>query len=159
MRYRIGHGFDLHRFSEIGTEVMIAGVAVPHSKGLIAHSDGDVAIHALCDAILGALSLGDIGSHFPDTDPQYSNRESAFFLNEVISLMKGQGYQIENIDITVITQKPKLRPYIDSMKVSLSSICQIPLSSVSIKGKTLEGVDAIGREEALAAHAVVLLYQ
>ena len=159
MSYRIGHGFDLHRFSETGTQVMIAGVAVPHNRGIIAHSDGDVAIHALCDALLGAVALGDIGQHFPDTDLQYQNKDSAFFLEKVVSLIQHEGYHISNIDMTVITQKPRLRPHVESMQKRLSTLCRIEPNQLSIKGKTFEGVDAIGREEALAAHAVVLVYK
>lgn len=159
MSYRIGQGFDLHRFSNTGTAVMIAGVAVPHSSGVIAHSDGDVAIHALIDALLGALALGDIGQHFPDTDPQYKNAESRQLLKQTLLIVKEKGYEIENIDMTVIAEKPKLKPYTVAMREVLALDCEVSLGQVSIKAKTMEGVDAIGEQKALSAQVVVLLKQ
>lgn len=155
--YRIGQGFDLHKFSASGDFVMIAGVAVPHSSGIEAHSDGDVAIHALIDALLGALALGDIGQHFPDTDPQYRHIDSLQLLNHTLSLIQKQKYSIQNIDITVITEHPKLKPYTLNMREVLSAACGLQLDQVSIKAKTMEGVDAIGAGQALSAEAIVLL--
>ena len=155
--YRIGQGFDLHKFSSSGTFVMIAGVAVPHSVGVEAHSDGDVAIHALIDALLGALALGDIGQHFPDTDPQYRHCDSRQLLKKVLSIIKEKGYGVENMDITVIAEVPKLKPYTVAMREVLSLDCGLKLDQVSIKAKTMEGVDAIGERKALSAQAVVLL--
>jgi 2-C-methyl-D-erythritol 2,4-cyclodiphosphate synthase len=155
--YRIGHGFDLHKFSTVGASVMIAGVAVPHSLGIEAHSDGDVAIHALIDALLGALALGDIGQHFPDTDPQYRGCDSRQLLKQILFIIREKGYSIENLDITVIAEVPKLKPYTMAMREVLASDCALSMDAVSIKAKTMEGVDAIGERKALSAHAVVLL--
>ncbi len=159
---RIGHGFDLHAFQEGEAQqahVMIAGVAVPHERGVKAHSDGDVAIHALCDALLGALALGDIGQHFPDTDPRYHQKDSAYFLEHCMVLVREQGYVIANLDITVLAELPKIKPFTAAMRARLAPLCGVEVGQISIKATTLETMDAIGQKRALAAHAVVLLQE
>ena len=156
MSLRVGLGFDLHRLEE-GRPLWLGGVEIPSSKGCIAHSDGDVLIHALCDALLGALALGDIGTHFPHNDPLYKNKESIFFLREVNKLLKENHARIINIDSTIILEKPSLKNFKTLMAEKLTSELGISPHQVSIKAKTHEKVDAIGNEEAIAAHVVVLL--
>ena len=153
---RIGHGFDVHAFGP-GSEVVLGGVKVPCDAGLVAHSDGDVVIHALCDALLGAVALGDIGKHFPDTDAAYAGADSRELLRHVLALVVGQGFEPINIDITVIAQKPKLAPHIDAMKNLLASDLGLAQNAVNVKATTTERLGYIGREEGIAAHSVVLL--
>ena len=155
---RVGIGYDIHKLVE-STEFdfKLSGISIPFEKRCLAHSDGDVAIHALIDALLGAAALGDIGTHFPDTDPAYKNADSALLLQHCNALLKQYHYVIENIDINIITEKPKLAPYIPSMRDKLSEILNIDITKISIKAKTNEQLDAIGRGEAIAAQAGVLV--
>jgi len=155
---RVGIGYDIHKLINSNElEFKLAGISIPFHKRCVAHSDGDVAIHALIDALFGAAALGDIGTHFPDTDPEYKNADSAMLLQNCFQLLSKNGYIIENIDINIITEQPKLAPYINSMRVRLSEILQMDLEKISIKAKTNEQLDAIGRGEAIAAQAIVLV--
>jgi 2-C-methyl-D-erythritol 2,4-cyclodiphosphate synthase len=156
MDVRIGQGIDAHRFGE-GDHVTLGGVRIAHDKGLIAHSDGDVIIHALCDAILGALGLGDIGHHFPDTDPNYKGADSRVLLRHVVALMRERKLQVGNVDITVVAQAPRIATHIDDMQFNLSDDLGAKLSHVNIKATTMEGMGFTGRKEGIAAFAVVLL--
>jgi len=153
---RIGHGFDVHKL-EAGKPLVLCGVNIAHTHGLKAHSDGDVAIHALCDAMLGAAALGDIGRHFPDTDVKNKNRNSREFLLEVKQLTQNAGLKLNNLDLTIVAQKPKLAPYIEKMQRSLSGILSTDIANINIKATTAEGLGFTGREEGIAAHAMVLL--
>ncbi|TPH19339.1 2-C-methyl-D-erythritol 2,4-cyclodiphosphate synthase [Litorilituus lipolyticus] len=155
---RIGHGFDVHKFGGDGP-LMLAGIEVPYSQGFIAHSDGDVAIHALCDAILGALAMGDIGNHFPDTDDQYENISSRILLRHVISLMAEKKYQIGNTDLTIIAQAPKIAPFLLQMRTCLAEDLQCNIEQVNVKATTTEKLGYAGRKEGIAVHSVVLLNQ
>lgn len=155
---RAGIGYDIHKLVENNElEFKLAGISIPFSKRCVAHSDGDVAIHALIDALLGAAALGDIGTHFPDTDPQYKNADSAILLLRVHQLLKENDFAIENIDLNIITEQPKLSTKINLMRHSLSKLLNIDVTKISIKAKTNEQLDAIGRGEAIAAQAVVLI--
>ena len=156
--FRIGIGYDLHRLVE-GRKLVLGGVEIPFEKGLLGHSDSDVLTHAICDALLGAAALGDIGTHFPDSDPKWSGAPSLNLLAKVVELVDQHGFGITNIDATVIVERPKLKTYIDSMREQLASVLRIPIDRVSIKAKTNEGLDSVGRNEAIAAHAVVLLHR
>ena len=153
---RIGHGYDAHAFSE-GRPLILGGVNIPHNKGLAAHSDGDAVIHALCDALLGAASLGDIGAHFPDNDPAYRNIDSRILLRNVMAKIHDLGYELCNADITILAQVPKLAPYILSMRDILAGDMRVNVSDVNIKATTTEKMGFIGREEGISAFAVVLL--
>lgn len=153
---RIGHGFDVHKFGGNGP-LMLAGVAIPYEKGFIAHSDGDVAIHALCDAILGALCLGDIGNHFPDTDGQYENISSRILLRHVVSLMTEQGYEVGNGDITIVAQAPKIAPHLLAMRECLSDDLNCSIQQINVKATTTEKLGYAGRKEGVAVHCVILL--
>lgn len=157
---RIGHGFDLHQFEPApNSSILLAGVPIPYHQKIKAHSDGDVVIHAVIDALLGALALGDIGQWFPDDDPTYKNASSQMMLSKVMDKVHEMGYTIGNMDVTIITQKPKLKDMIPLMREALSESIQAKLGQVSIKAKTHEKVDAIGQEKAIAAHVVVLLHE
>ena len=156
MDIRIGHGYDVHALAE-GLHLMLCGVEIEHSKGCVAHSDGDVAIHAICDAMLGALALGDIGKLFPDTDQQYKGIDSTVLLKHVVELVKSNGYSISNIDCTIAMQRPKLRPYIDTMRTRLSEVVGIAVDRISVKATTTERLGFEGREEGVSTTAVVLL--
>lgn len=157
MEMRIGHGFDVHRFGP-GDHVVLGGVRIPHDRGLVAHSDGDVVIHALCDALLGAAALGDIGSHFPDTDPEYAGADSRALLRRVVALIRGRGgLVVANVDCTVIAQRPRLRPHIEAMRRHLAADLGVGAERVSVKATTTEGLGYTGRGEGIAAHAVCLL--
>ncbi len=153
---RIGHGYDVHAFTE-GDHIVLGGVTIPHSHTFAAHSDGDVLIHALCDALLGALALGDIGKHFPDTAAEFENIDSRILLRHVVGLFHEQGYRLGNADMTVIAQAPKLSPHIESMRARLAADLQAELSQVNVKATTTEKLGFAGRREGIAAHAVVLL--
>jgi 2-C-methyl-D-erythritol 2,4-cyclodiphosphate synthase len=153
---RIGHGYDVHAFTA-GDHVMLGGVRIAHSKGIRAHSDGDVVLHALCDALLGAAALGDIGRHFPDTDAQWKGADSRTILRETVKLVAGRKLKPSQVDITVIAEAPKLAPHVMAMRVVISKGLDIPLDRVNVKATTHEGLGAIGRGEGLAAHAVALL--
>ena len=153
---RIGHGIDVHCFGD-GDSVTLAGVTIPHSHGLVAHSDGDVALHALCDAMLGALALGDIGKHFPDTDAAYENADSRVLLRHVVALVRSKGYQVGNCDVTMLAERPKLAPHIALMQERVAADLGITTDCVSIKATTTEKLGFVGRQEGIEAHAVVLL--
>jgi 2-C-methyl-D-erythritol 2,4-cyclodiphosphate synthase len=153
---RIGQGFDAHRFKS-GGRLVLGGVEIPHDKGMEAHSDGDVVIHALCDAILGALALGDIGKHFPDSSAEFNGIDSRILLRKVMTLIGEHDYTINNADITIIAQEPKLAPHIDAMRTVLAEDMQTERQNVSIKATTTEGMGFTGRGEGIAAMASVLL--
>ena len=153
---RIGQGFDAHRFSE-GTRLVLGGVEIPHDKGLEAHSDGDVLIHALCDALLGAMSLGDIGQHFPDTSGEYKNIDSRILLRNVEEMMRQRGLRLVNADMTLIAQQPKLASYIKQMREIIASDLHTAVMNVSVKATTTEKMGFCGRGEGIAAQAVVLI--
>lgn len=154
--YRIGLGYDIHKLTE-GRDLIIGGVKITHEKGLLGHSDADVLIHAIIDAMLGALALADIGTLFPDTDPKYKNIDSTILLKHVYELIQTKGYAIENIDSNIIAQRPKMMPYIPKMKETLCQILNIEENRLSIKAKTNEKMDAVGQEQAIQANASVLL--
>jgi len=156
MSFRIGQGYDAHRFGP-GEHVMLCGVAVPYHQGFIAHSDGDVAIHALCDALLGALALGDIGQHFPDTNDEYKGIDSALLLSHICSLVSGHGWRLCNADITIIAQAPKLLPYREQMQLRIADVMQVSPDMISVKATTTEKMGFEGRGEGIAAQVVVLL--
>lgn len=153
---RIGHGYDVHKFGGQGP-VIIGGVTIEHSEGLIAHSDGDVALHALCDALLGACAMGDIGHHFPDTDDEYKGVDSRHLLRHVYGLVKAQGYQLGNLDITIAAQAPKMAPHIESMRQAIASDLDAEISQINVKATTTEKLGFVGRKEGIATDAVVLL--
>ena len=153
---RIGHGYDVHRFCE-GNHVMLGGVKVPSDFGVEAHSDGDVLLHALCDALLGAAALGDIGRHFPDTDDAYANADSRGLLRHVISLVSAEGFQFGNADLTLVAQAPRISDYIDSMRSCIAEDIGVDVSQINVKATTTEKLGPMGRKEGIAAHAVVLL--
>jgi len=154
--FRVGIGYDVHAL-EPGYDLTIGGVKIPHDKGLKGHSDADVLVHAICDALLGALSLGDIGKHFPDTDPQFKGISSLKLLSRVSELIRKEGYTVVNLDSVVVAQRPKLSPYIEKMKENISSVLGILPSQVSVKATTTERLGFEGREEGISAYAVVLL--
>ena len=153
---RIGHGFDVHAFGP-GNRVMIAGVSIEHSHGVIAHSDGDVALHALCDALLGAAGLGDIGAMFPDTDPRWSGADSRELLRQVVARLAQEGLGVSNADLTVIAQAPRLAPHLAEMRARIAADLRVSPGRVNVKATTTERLGFTGRGEGLAAHAVVLL--
>lgn len=153
---RIGHGYDVHKFGS-DKPLVLGGVTVPYEQGLVAHSDGDVILHALCDALLGALALGDIGKHFPDSDAQYAGADSRLLLRHCITLMQARGYRLGNLDLTVVAQAPRLRPYIDAMCVVIAEDCDCAVEQVNVKATTSEGLGFTGRKEGIACYAVVLL--
>lgn len=154
---RIGHGIDVHRFGP-GDQVTLAGVSIPHDHGLIAHSDGDVALHALADALLGALALGDIGQHFPDTDSAYRGADSRVLLRHVLTLVQDHGYRVANVDLTVLAERPKLAPHIPLMRERVAADLAVMPSQVSVKATTTEQLGFVGRREGIEAHAVVMLW-
>lgn len=156
MSYRIGSGIDFHQLAE-GRQLWIGGVLIPHHKGSVGHSDADVLLHAICDAMLGALCLGDIGVHFPDTNNAYKNIDSKILLQKTFNLIQEKGYSIVNIDSTLCLQQPKIAPFIHNMQQAISVILSIQLSDVSIKATTTEKMGFAGREEGLMAYATVLL--
>jgi 2-C-methyl-D-erythritol 2,4-cyclodiphosphate synthase len=153
---RIGHGYDLHALAP-GRRLVLGGVDIPHSHGPIAHSDGDVLLHALADALLGAAALGDIGQHFPDTDPAYAGADSRVLLRRVEALVRDAGYGVVNIDATVLAQRPKLAPHRDAMRANIAADLGLDIGAVSVKATTTEGLGPVGRGEAISAHAVCLL--
>jgi 2-C-methyl-D-erythritol 2,4-cyclodiphosphate synthase len=155
---RVGQGYDVHRFGE-GDHLVLGGVSIPHKQGLIAHSDGDVLIHALCDALLGAAALGDIGHHFPDTDAEFAGIDSRELLRHVMQLLNDAGFRLNNVDATIVAQAPKLAPHIDKMKQLLADDLEVGASRVNIKATTTERLGFEGREEGIAAHAIVLIEQ
>ena len=153
---RIGHGFDVHAFGGEGP-IIIGGVKIPYAQGLLAHSDGDVALHALTDALLGAVALGDIGKLFPDTDMQYKGADSRGLLREAFAQVKARGYHVDNVDVTIIAQAPKMRPYIDEMRGLIAQDLQCDIAQVNVKATTTEKLGFIGRGEGIACEAVALL--
>ena len=154
--YRIGHGYDVHKL-ETGEKFVIGGIEINHDKGAVGHSDADIIIHVMCDSILGALSEGDIGKHFPDTDEKYEGIDSKVLLVEVMEILNKKGFQINNIDVTVLLQKPKLRNHIIKMIETLSAVMKIDKKKLSIKATTTEGLGFVGREEGVAAHCITLI--
>jgi 2-C-methyl-D-erythritol 2,4-cyclodiphosphate synthase len=155
---RVGQGYDVHRFGE-GDHIMLGGVRIPHQQGMVAHSDGDVLIHAICDALLGAAAMGDIGHHFPDTDDQYADANSRDLLRQVVGLLKDHGFRLNNVDATIVAQAPKLAPYIQDMRQVLAADMGIELVQVNIKATTTERLGFTGREEGIAVHAISLVEQ
>lgn len=153
---RIGHGFDVHKFGGEGP-VIIGGVAVPYEQGLIAHSDGDVALHALCDALLGAIAAGDIGKHFPDTDDKWKGADSRELLKDVYRRVKESGYRLGNADVTIIAQAPKMAPHIEAMCASIAQDLETDIGNINVKATTSERLGFTGRKEGIACEAVVLL--
>ena len=156
MSIRIGQGIDFHQLAE-GRELWLGGIKIEHNKGAVGHSDADVLLHAICDAILGAACLGDIGTHFPDTDQQYKNIDSKILLQRTIDLIRKEGYTIVNIDSTLCLEKPRIKPYVPQMQQTIGAICQLTVKEVSIKATTTERMGFVGREEGLMAYATVLL--
>lgn len=156
MSFRIGFGTDFHQLVE-GRDLWLGGVKIPHDKGAKGHSDADVLLHAICDAMLGALSLGDIGKHFPDTDIAYKNIDSKILLNKTFELIAKKGYSVVNVDSTICLEFPKIRPFVDLMQTSIATILHIAPEDVSVKATTTEKMGFVGREEGLVAYAVVLL--
>ena len=153
---RIGHGYDVHRFAE-NRELILGGVNIPYEKGLLGHSDADVLLHAISDALLGAAALGDIGKHFPDNDDSFKNIDSRILLRKVVELLEEKGYKIGNIDATVIAQKPKLAPYISVMKENIAKDCKIDSDRVNVKATTEEGLGFTGELLGISAHAVCII--
>jgi 2-C-methyl-D-erythritol 2,4-cyclodiphosphate synthase len=158
MNLRIGQGYDVHKFGDSGP-ITICGMKIEHEQGLLAHSDGDVALHALCDALLGALALGDIGKHFPDTDAQFKGADSRELLRHVMTLVQQKGYQIGNLDLTIVAQAPKMAPHIQGMREIICQDVNAELSQVNVKATTTEKLGFAGRKEGIACYAVVLLNQ
>ena len=158
MDFRIGHGYDVHALAE-GLPLVVGGIEIAHTKGCVAHSDGDVLIHAICDALLGATGLGDIGQHFPDTCPAYKGIDSKLLLQKTKALIDHRGYAISNIDSVVCLQRPKIRPFIDDMRHCLAEILELDVDDLSIKATTTEQLGFEGREEGVSAYATVLVYK
>jgi len=157
MSYRIGSGVDFHKLAE-GRDLWLGGVKIPHHKGAIGHSDADVLLHAICDALLGALSLGDIGVHFPDTDDSFKNIDSKILLKRTFDLIKKEGYSVVNIDTTICLELPKIKPYVGAMRKVIAAILEVTEKDVSIKATTTEKMGFAGREEGLVAYATLLLF-
>ena len=155
-KMRIGHGYDVHKLVE-GRDCIICGVNIPYEKGLLGHSDADVALHALSDALLGAAALGDIGKHFPDTDEKYKGADSRVLLREVVRIVSEKGYAVENADVTIVAQKPKLSPYIEQMRKNIAEDLKIDIDAVNVKATTTEKLGFEGRGEGISATAVALL--
>lgn len=155
-KIRIGHGYDVHRLVE-DRKLILGGVEIPFERGLLGHSDADVLLHAISDALLGAVALGDIGKHFPDTDPRYAGADSMLLLKEVVQFVRNEGYQVGNLDATILCQRPKLAGFIAAMRENIAACCEIPVSDVSIKATTEEKLGFTGSGEGIAVHAVALL--
>ena len=156
--YRIGHGYDVHRFGE-GDFIILGGIKIPHNHGFIAHSDGDVLIHSLCDALLGSIAAGDIGQHFPDSDEQYKDIDSRLLLKKINQLLKQEQFLIANIDISIVAQTPKMSPHIQSMRQNLANVLNIAHTQINIKATTTEKLGFTGRQEGIAVHSVVMVYK
>ena len=156
--YRVGIGYDIHRLAE-GRKLILGGVEIPYPRGLLGHSDADVLLHAVCDALLGAVGLGDIGQHFPDTDPAYLGIESERLLNHVGNFLREQGFLVHNIDTIIIAEEPNLSEFKGAIRASIAGILGIPAGNVNVKAKTNEGLDATGAKEAIAVYATVTLYK
>lgn len=153
---RVGQGYDIHRLEE-GRPFILGGVPIPSPKGPIGHSDGDPLLHAVTDALLGAAALGDIGGHFSDLDPRFKNKESSFFLTQALKMVRKKGWAVANVDATVILQSPKLNPHILTIRRQIASLLELEVDQISVKAKTNEKVDAVGRSEAVVVHSIVLL--
>ena len=153
---RIGHGYDVHRFGP-GDKLILGGVSIPYEHGFVAHSDGDVLIHALIDALLGAAALGDIGQHFPDTDAKWQGANSRQFLTAVVAMIASKGYKLGNVDITIVAQQPKMLPHLDKMRLNLAADISCNIDQINIKATTTEELGFAGRKEGIACHAVALL--
>ena len=158
MNFRVGHGYDVHALGE-GLRLVLGGVEIPHTKGCIAHSDGDVLLHAICDALLGAVALGDIGKHFPDTSAEFKGIDSRKLLAKVVGLLADKGYKVGNVDSTIAMQRPKLRPYIDAMREQIAQTIGIDVDCVSVKATTTEKLGFEGEELGVSATSVVLVYK
>lgn len=158
MKVRVGHGYDVHRFGE-GNAIVLGGVTIPHEQGLIAHSDGDVALHALTDALLGAAALGDIGQHFPDNDPAFAGADSRQLLRVAYQLIIDRNFEVSNVDLTIVAQAPKMAPHIPIMRANIASDLDIDLDDVNVKATTTEQLGFTGRKEGIAVHAVALIYK
>lgn len=156
MMFRIGQGFDVHQLVE-GRPLIIGGIMIPYEKGLLGHSDADVLLHTIADAVLGAIGAGDIGKHFPDTDPAFKDADSAKLLEHIWNLVKNEGYSLVNADCTIIAQKPKMAPYIDDMRARIAGLLEATVEQVNVKATTTEKLGFTGRSEGIAAQAVVLL--
>ena len=154
---RVGHGYDVHRFAE-GRKLIIGGVDIDFELGLLGHSDADVLLHAISDALLGAAGLGDIGKHFPDTDASFKDADSRILLRKVVEFIKNEGYKVSNVDCTIIAQKPKLAAYIENMRSNIANACQLDISQINIKATTEEGLGFTGALAGIAAHAVCLIF-
>lgn len=157
-QFRIGNGYDVHALTE-GESLILGGIRIEHTKGTVAHSDGDVAIHALCDALLGALALGDIGKHFPDSSAEFKGIDSTILLERVMELIRNQGYELSNADITIAMQKPKLAPFIPLMRERIAQVMNVETSAISVKATTTEKLGFVGREEGVEVYASVLVYK
>jgi 2-C-methyl-D-erythritol 2,4-cyclodiphosphate synthase len=158
MDFRIGHGYDVHALRE-GLRLVLGGIEIPHEKGCVAHSDGDVAIHAVCDALLGAAALGDIGLHFPDTSDDFKGIDSKILLQRVVALLRERGYEVGNIDCTIRMQRPKLRPHIDAMRAAMAEAMGVAVDRVSVKATTTERLGFEGREKGVSVSAVALIFR
>ena len=158
MDFRIGHGYDVHALRE-GLRLVLGGIEIPHEKGCVAHSDGDVAIHAVCDALLGAAALGDIGLHFPDTSDDFKGIDSKILLQRVVALLRERGYEVGNIDCTIRMQRPKLRPHIDAMRAAMAEAMGVAVDRVSVKATPTERLGFEGREEGVSVSAVALIFR
>ncbi len=154
--FRVGTGYDIHRLVP-GRPLVLGGVTIPYELGLLGHSDADALAHAVTDALLGALALGDIGTHFPDTDPRWANANSLVLLGHTMALVMAQGFEVVNVDASILAERPKLAPYLAAMRERLAEVLQVAPTTVSVKAKTNEGLDAVGRRAAISVHAVVLL--
>lgn len=157
-QFRIGNGYDVHALAE-GESLILGGIRIEHTKGTVAHSDGDVAIHALCDALLGALALGDIGKHFPDSSAEFKGIDSTILLERVMELIRNQGYELSNADITIAMQKPRLAPFIPLMRERIAQVMNVETSAISVKATTTEKLGFVGREEGVEVYASVLVYK
>ena len=157
-QFRIGNGYDVHALAE-GESLILGGIRIEHTKGTVAHSDGDVTIHALCDALLGALALGDIGKHFPDSSAEFKGIDSTILLERVMELIRNQGYELSNADITIAMQKPKLAPFIPLMRERIAQVMNVETSAISVKATTTEKLGFVGREEGVEVYASVLVYK
>jgi 2-C-methyl-D-erythritol 2,4-cyclodiphosphate synthase len=155
---RVGYGYDVHRLQE-GRRLVLGGVEIPHMQGLLGHSDADVLLHAICDALLGAAALGDIGQHFPDSDSQYKDINSLLLLKEVAGILQRAGWRVINVDSTVVAQEPRLAPHIKQMRQNIARVLAIESEQVSVKATTTEGLGFAGRQQGISAHAVVLIEQ
>ena len=156
MKIRVGHGYDVHKFAD-NRKLILGGIDIPYEKGLLGHSDADVLVHAIMDSLLGAAALGDIGTHFPDTDQKYKGADSIELLKEVMKILSEKGYSVSNIDATVIAQKPKLKPYIESMRKCIANAMNTDIDNISIKATTEEKLGFTGRLEGISAHCVALI--